>query len=185
MPTPEPQDEVKKRDDKKSNLLTDYLRTFTQLEAFIEKVTGLGIIRDAEDKPAQSAFDSACDSLKAANIQPPGAIGEAQQIPFRERLLNVGVFILPNCQDEGMLESLCLKYVEIHHATTLQCVDNYYDCLKDNGVTLPTNLTKARTWTFLAAQNLSDPLVGRAAQANIWPWDDRAFDQIKQFLRSL
>src|SRR5262245_30113472 len=51
--------------------LTAYLKTFTQLADFVEKVTSLGIIRDAEDKLASDGFTSVCASLKIAGIEPP------------------------------------------------------------------------------------------------------------------
>lgn len=159
--------------------LTAYLETFTQLEKFIEKVTSIGIIRDAEDKPATSAFSSVCDSLKAVKIEPPQNIGMAEQ-----KAIKVGVFILPDCQNKGMLETLCLASLS-DQLVTLACMNGYFDCLETNGITLPKNMAKARTWAFLATQNLSDPQVGRAAQAKIFPWNNDAFKPLREFIAAL
>lgn len=88
------------------NNLTDYLRTFSRLPGFVEMVRSLGIIRDAEDKPASVAFESVCGSLGVANLPIPSQPG----IMYGE-LFRAGVFILPNCVDRGMLEDVCLESV--------------------------------------------------------------------------
>ena len=173
------QSQIEVRDFGDIDNLTAYLETFTQLEKFIEKVTSLGIIRDAEDKPAKSAFSSVCSSLKTVRIEPPENIGAVAQ-----NTLKIGVFILPDCQNEGMLETLCLRSVSDQPAS-LACIDGYFDCLEKNGIALPKNKAKARTWTFLAAQNLSDPQVGRAAQAKIFPWNSDAFKPLREFISAL
>ncbi|MEK7833487.1 MAG: DUF3226 domain-containing protein, partial [Acidobacteriota bacterium] len=49
-------DRIQVRDFGSISDLTDYLKDFTQKADFIETVTSLGIIRDAEDKPASSGF---------------------------------------------------------------------------------------------------------------------------------
>ncbi len=120
-----------------------------------------------------------CDSLKAVKIEPPQNIGVVEQ-----KALTVGVFILPDCQNEGMLETLCLQSVN-DQSVTLACMDGYFDCLEKNGVTPPKNIAKARIWTFLATQNLSDPQVGRAAQAKIFPWNSDAFKPLREFIAAL
>lgn len=159
--------------------LTDYLKDFTQLADFIENVTCLGVIRDAEDKPASDGFASVCASLKTVGIEPPDKIGEVEK-----KTIKVGVFILPDCQNKGMLETVCLEAVA-NEVNVLQCVNDYYDCLRARGVIWPANITKAKTWTFLATKNLSDPQVGRAAQAKIWSWDSKAFERLRSFLEGM
>src|SRR5258708_33786007 len=51
--------------------LTPYLKVFTKLQRFREFVTSIAIIRDAEDQPAKSGFDSVCSSLKDADLPLP------------------------------------------------------------------------------------------------------------------
>ncbi len=172
-------DRIQVRDFGSISDLTDYLKDFTQKADFIETVTSLGIIRDAEDKPASSGFDSVCHSLKTAGITPPEKIGEVEQ-----KTIKVGVFILPDCQNEGMIETLCLDSVA-NEASALQCVNDYFNCLKAKSVTWPANITKAKTWAFLATKDISDPQVGRAAQTKIWHWDANAFEKLRNFLKDL
>lgn len=172
-------DRIQVRDFGSIGDLTDYLKDFTQLADFIENVTSLGIIRDAEDNPARDGFTSVCASLRTVGIEPPDNIGEVVQ-----KTIKVGVFILPDCQNRGMLETVCLEAVA-NEVDVLQCVDDFYDCLRAKGVNWPTNITKAKTWTFLATKNLSDPQVGRAAQKQIWPWNGNAFERLREFLQGL
>src|SRR5262249_53383464 len=146
-------DQIQVRDFGSINDLTPYLKDFTQLADFIEKVTSLGIIRDAEDKPASDGFANVCASLRTAGIGPPDRIGSVEQ-----KTIKIGIFILPDCQNEGMLETVCLEAVA-SEVGLLQCVDDYFQCLHAKGVDGPANIIKAKTWTFLATKNLSDPQV--------------------------
>jgi hypothetical protein len=162
--------------------LVPYLRTFTQLAGFIETVTGLGIIRDAENNLAHTAFQSVSDSLRVVNIIPPPQIGVVQPGD-----LKVGVYILPDCQSVGMLETLCLQAIAAHtaQAEALQCVDEYFACLQNHNLAWPTNMDKARVWAFLSGQMSADPQVGRAAQKKVWNWDSVAFARLRKFFIDL
>jgi hypothetical protein len=67
----------------------------------------------------------------------------------------------------------------------MACVDGYFDCLSQNGLKPPKNESKAKLWVYLAAQNLPDPQVGRAAQAKIFPWDSHTFKPLCEFISAL
>jgi hypothetical protein len=100
--------------------------------------------------------------------------------------LAVGVFILPNCQDTGMLEHLCLEAVaeQSESAAVLPCVSDFFTCLEKQG-RKPANLTKARFAGYALARDVVDPQLGRAAQKGAIPWNAKAFDQLKAFLASV
>jgi hypothetical protein len=95
----------------------------------------------------------------------------------------VSILILPDAVTPGMLESLCLAAVENDPA--MQCVDAYFNCLKQQMAVSPRNLTKSPLHAFLSSRPKSDLLVGEAASAGYFPWNHPAFDQVKQFLQSL
>ena len=160
--------------------LTGYLRTFSSAREFREKVNALGVIRDAEAGPAANAFQSVCASLKAAGLTSPAALGA-----YGEGTPRTGVFILPDCHQPGMLETLCWQILEgdAKAASQIQCVKAYLDCLRPQ--TQIQNEAKAKVWTFLAGRGEFDPLVGRAAQVGIWDWTSPALTQLSGFLRSL
>lgn len=140
-------------------------------------VVSLGVVRDA-DTNAASAFQSVCDALQAAGL------------PFPERMSvaigtnpQVVVMILPNGEDPGMLEDLCLAAVANNPA--MPCVEEYFDCVQKQADSLPRNMSKAKIHTFLSSKTDPDKRLGEAAQAGYWPWNNPAFNQIKQFLRAL
>ncbi len=152
-------------------------------------VQSLAVFRDADtpfgDPPAVSiatteaikAFQSVCGSLKHVGLTCPAAHGRFVDGPPR-----VGVFIVPNGIDDGMLETLCLHSVST--SPEFPCVEGYFQCLQGHGP-LPTNLHKARAHAWLASRLEPGKRVGEAAQAGYWPWDSDAFTELWSFIRSL
>jgi len=167
--------------------LRPFLVAFCNRPEFKTVVTALAIIRDAETvdpasptppSAADRAFQSVCSALQAAGQPIP-----ATPIQFTETRPRVGVFMLPNCVDDGMLETLCFDSVKTDAIAS--CVNTFFSCMDTATGTSPRNLFKARAFAYLATQNISDPLVGRAAQAGIWPWEHSLFGPLKSFLRDL
>ena len=172
--------EVRTFGDISKNNLQTYLEIFTAKAVFKERVKALGVIRDAETKPADSAFQSVCGALRGAKLSAPAGFGRFEREP-----LAVGVFILPNCRDAGMLETLCLQAAEnVEQASgskLLPCVDEFFACLEKRGQ-VPANPQKARFAGYALAQDIIDPQLGRAAQQGKIPWVSPAFNLWKEFL---
>jgi hypothetical protein len=156
--------------------LASYLKTLVVRPGYLN-VVSLGITRDA-DNSAQSAFQSVCGSLQRASLpvpsQPGEVVGDNPQ---------VSVMILPDGQNKGMLEDLCLAAVEAD--PVLQCVDEYFNCVYTTVGREPNNIAKARVHAWLASQIEPDKRLGEAAKAGYWPWDSPGFDRLKQFLQAL
>lgn len=162
--------------------LQTYLEIFTQRAVFKEKVTKLAIIRDAESNSAVGAFQSVCSALSAAKLVTPTVIGQFTQPP-----LCVGVFILPDCNQPGMLETLCLEAAaecEVNSPTKLlPCVDEFFRCV--GTATAFDNPTKARFAAYALASGVVDPQLGRAAQKRIIPCEAKVFAPLIAFLKQL
>jgi len=169
--------------------LSPFLKAFCSRPEFKTLVTSLAIVRDAETvvpasdaqaspSSVERAFESICYSLRAANQQVPSA-----PALFAGQNPKVGIFILPNCRDDGMLETLCFESVKTD--ALVACVDSFFDCMGTATNSRPRNLPKTRTFAYLATRDISDPLVGRAAQMKIWPWDSPVFGPLKDFLSQL
>jgi hypothetical protein len=161
--------------------LTPYLKVFTTYKDFRELVNSVAIIRDAEDKPATFAFDSVCAALRTVGLPCP-----TSPASFSDGMPRTGIFVLPDCQQSGMLETLCWSALQSDHgfAPQLGCVTTYLNCLKQAN-TVIRNETKARVWTYLAGKGHFDPQVGRAAQAKVWDWTSPALQQLSVFLKAL
>lgn len=173
--------EVEVRDFGSLDDLSPFLKLFTSYKAFRETVTSLAIIRDAEEKPALSAFESVCAALKSVNLPFPDTMAT-----FSGGTPRTGVFILPDCQHEGMLETVCWSILESDANSTrhLECVEAYLGCLRKCGVE-PRNEAKAKVWSYLAGVGQDDPQVGRAAQANVWDCASPALAPLAEFLKAL
>lgn len=156
--------------------LPSYLKTLLLRPGYLE-IVSLGITRDA-DNSAQSAFQSICRSLSSVSLTVPRKPGEvAGDSP------QVSILILPNNQNSGMLEDLCLYAIETD--PVLQCVDEYLECVGKTIGRKPNNIAKARVHAWLSSQIEPDKRLGEAAKANYWPWSSPRFDCLKQFLQAL
>ena len=160
------------------NDLTDFLEIFVALEEFEGGVASIGIVRDAERRPAQSALQSVQGSLRRVGLPVPQRLNQPS-----EGYPTVNVFVLPDNQSAGMLETLlCRTFAD----TPLdKCIDQFFDCVAaDTGAPIHRP-EKARAHAYIAVQR--DPLVSVwvAAQRGYWNLDHPAFNQIRAFLRTL
>ena len=71
--------QVEVRDFGSLTVLTDFLKVFTGYKEFRESVVSVGIIRDAEDMPAESAFRFVCYSLQVVGLTCPGGLRRFQR----------------------------------------------------------------------------------------------------------
>ncbi len=156
--------------------LSNYLRGLSKRPGY-QELESLAIFRDA-DQNAQSAFQSVEYYLKATQLASPNKSGK-----FAEGKPRVGVFILPDGVNPGMLEDVCLAAVQSSKEMT--CVDQYFQCLASTTQKQPRHLSKARVHAWLSSQSEPDKRLAEAAAAGYWPWESQAFDSIKQFLRAL
>ena len=154
----------------------DFLETLKSTDGF-DQVISLAIIRDAEIN-AISAFDSVCRILKQTAFDVP-----AETNTSTEGSLKISVFILPDCINNGSLETLCLQTVRNDPATP--CVEQFFTCIQDNGLPLPKNLQKANIHAFLSSRQRPNLLLGQAAHAGYWPWNHVALDTLKEFLNNI
>lgn len=140
-------------------------------------VVSLGVVRDADDNPT-AAFQSVHDALEAANLPAPTSpLSPTVDSP------QVTVMILPAAHSTGALEDLCLQSTTQDPATI--CVEQYFQCLQQQGLPAPQNLAKARIQVFLASRQEPGKRLGEAAQKGYWAWGDNAFDEVKDFLQQV
>ena len=128
--------------------LAPFLKVFTGYKQFRETVTSVAIVRDAEAKPAASAFDSVCAALRAVNLPCPDNLAS-----FSAASPRTGIFVLPDCRSPGMLETLCWSVLQADAACArpVGCVTNYLACLREANAE-PRIEAKAKVWTYLAGQ---------------------------------
>jgi hypothetical protein len=147
-------------------------------------VVSLAIIRDADVTAQGSAVSAATSALASVrtSLQAVALAAPTIHASFEVGPPRVGVFIMPNGADDGMLESLCMESVSA--TAEFACVQDYLNCLAQAGAT-PSNRPKAEAHAWLASRPYPDKRVGEAAQASYWPWTSQAFDELWQFLRAI
>jgi hypothetical protein len=169
-------DQVEVRNMGGNDDLGDFIELIQVTPGF-DRVTSLGVVRDAEGDVA-SAFAAVRNCLSRVGLPKPESLNTvAIGHPA------VSVFILPDCVAPGMLETLCWQSVNDDPA--VQCVNDYFECLEAQGVSLPVNRAKASVHAFLSSRSRPDLLVGQAAHVGYWPWDNPVFGPLKSFLQNL
>ncbi|MBM4431387.1 MAG: hypothetical protein FJ026_13745 [Chloroflexi bacterium] len=156
--------------------LPDQLKALLSTSGFPE-VLALAIVRDA-DGNACGAFQSVCSALAGAGLPVPSA-----ELEWTGKNPQVAIMILPGDGQPGQLEDLCLRAVQ--NDLALPCVERYFDCLRENGISVLKDPSKATVQVFLASKPRAYLRVGEAAQGGYWPFDAPAFTRIREIVEHL
>ena len=186
--------------DGKDNLRNE-LKTITKIPDF-SKVQLFGIVRDA-DNNIEGAFKSICQILKNNNYMPPD-----KPNTFSSGAPKVGIYIMPNNKDDGMLEDLCLKTVK--DSPLIECIEELIECAnlmyengevkeffekydyfknkevyrknfsKSNGKI--KNIAKAKAQAYLSLMPVIVSSVGVGATKGYWNLESEELNELKKFL---
>lgn len=162
--------------------------SITELAAFLKQfvrnaqfkklpVRSIGIIRDAE-QDATSAFQSICTALYKAEL----AVPEQPCLPTKHEP-NVNIFILPDSETAGMIETLILRAVKDDPG--FECVDRYLECVIQLTNSVPKPMDKARLLAYLASKPDIKPLTGFAARAGYLNLASQAYEPLRNFLLAI
>lgn len=160
--------------------LRKHLRAMVTTPGF-NQVVSLAVVRDADHDP-HAAFQSIQNALQGAHLPVP----DCPLLPVAKLLasgqkLQVVAMIVPGANRTGMLEDICLDAVAQDPA--MRCLDQYFECLKTTHIPLPGNTSKAKIQAFLASRPEPGKRLGEAAQADYFPWEHQAFDEVKRFVQ--
>ena len=154
----------------------EFLRAFAAMPGFA-KVGSIGVVRDAEGRPAVSAFDSVRSSLQRAGLPVPERPGQRSPgVPA------VTVFVLPDNDRPGMLETLLRE--SFANTPEDRCVDAYVECLREAGIPVDRP-DKARVHAWLASRREPHVSAGVAALKGYWDLKHPAFARLRAFLSGL
>lgn len=158
--------------------LAPFLKQFVRNAQFKKlPVRSIGIVRDAE-QDANAAFQSICTALDKAEL----AIPDQPCIP-KQHEPAVNVFILPDSESAGMIETLILRVVQ--DELGFECVDRYLECVIHSTGIVPKPMDKAKLLTFLASKPDIKPLTGFAARAGYLNLVSQAYDPLRNFLLTI
>ena len=137
----------------------------------------MGVVRDADNDGA-AAWNSVCGAVREAGLQAPDGHGD-----FSDGPPDVGVFIIPDAQAQGALETLCVR--SLAETPAGDCVNRYLACLENRDALASTNRDKSFAHAWLASR--PDPMarVGEGAQQGEWNFEHPAFAPLVQFVKRL
>ena len=156
------------------------LPLLTKLDGF-RNIEAIGFIRDAEALPGNSAFVSVCETLRKNNLPVPESIKR-----FADGKPKIGIFIMPDNQSPGTLESLCLQALEGQKIEN--CINEYVSCFyPDMGQAEKDkfNGPKSRVLSYLSSRAPIVNSLGLGAHYGYWDFSNGCFDEIKKFLHDL
>lgn len=149
----------------------------------IDRLRSLGIIVDAEERHAQSAFQSAVSALSSAVTSAEVAI----EIPTAVRQITrggcaCGIFVLPDCNSSGCFEDLVVKIIETLPVST--CVDAFIECARSSKVELRRE-SKARVAAYFALTTRPESSFTTAYKQGHIPLEHPELEPLKNFLTEL
>ncbi|MFQ5880501.1 MAG: DUF3226 domain-containing protein, partial [Dehalococcoidia bacterium] len=154
--------------------LASFLKALRDTSGFRERVSSVGIVRDAEAS-ASSAFQSVQSAVQNAGWEAP----QQPMTPAGDSP-KVTVLILPDANRPGMLEDLLLEAVS--DDPVIPCVNKYFECVNARLGSVPRPMPKARAHAFLASRERPHLRVGEAADAGYWQLDNAAYNHDREFL---
>lgn len=157
--------------------LSTYLKTLKVRPNFSQLVS-IGITRDTDDELITDIFKSICSALTKADLPIPESLSQPSQgIP------KISIFILPDNQNHGMLETLCLQ--SLQNDKSMNCVNQYFNCLNTETSIFPKNIDKAKIHAWLASREIPDKRLAEASEAGYFDFNNSAFNSLKDFILSL
>jgi hypothetical protein len=111
---------------------------YIQYEGALTKIKNIGFVRDAEQHEAQSAFNSICSVLRKYALPCPTELRKL----IKDNGKKVTIFIMPNNNNCGMLEDLCIAAIKDTDIFT--CVEWFVKCYETKIEKNKYNLSKAK-----------------------------------------
>jgi hypothetical protein len=146
------------------------IKSISNIPGF-NKVTSFALIRDSDNLPPQSAFDSIRHALRTVGLPVPTIINT-----FTDTNPSIGIYIMPGNSQNGMLEDLCLNSINDYPINN--CIDAFINC----SVEKPSNESKSRVLCYLATKNPLVNSLGLGALNGHWDLNSQVFNDINEFL---
>jgi hypothetical protein len=152
---------------------------YIQSEGALEKIKNIGFVRDAEKLEAKSAFDSICSVLSKYALPCPTELRKL----IKDNGKKVNIFIMPNNNNCGMLEDLCITAIK--DTDVFACVECFIKCYETKIEKGKYNATKAKILAYLSTRTPIVNALGLAARQGVWNFAEPCFADIKKFLKEL
>ena len=103
---------------------------------------------------------------------------------FTKSKTKIGTFIMPDCKNQGMLETLCIKSLD--NEPISNCIDNYIYCVESVLGKLE-KIDKRKVQIYIAAKtkDCEEKNIGHAINSGMFDLSHNVFDEIKEFLKKM
>ncbi len=158
---------------------------FIKLRGF-DELESIAFVCDSDNRSAVSSFNSLCRIIENVTAEEPSFSGNivlpSRMGEFSEGNPKIGIYVMPNNSDLGMLENLCLDSVADYPA--MECVNEFIQCvllLEEE----PKNIPKAKVQTFLASKEKIVNRLGLGAMKGYWKFESPVWNELKTFISNL
>jgi len=155
------------------------LSVYLQTEGALDRIKNIGFVRDAEEREATAAFQSIRSVLSSFKLPLPVELCKVIEQDGKR----TSIFIMPNNNNCGMLEDLCLT--SIQGTDVYACVESFAACYENKIEKEKYNAAKAKILAYLSTRVPIVNAIGLAAEQKVWDFTKPCFDDIKKFLKEL
>jgi hypothetical protein len=147
----------------------------------------VGIILDADSSQVNSRIDKVntfIDKINSRKIKNMSFDKIKKCGEFSKTKTKIGTFIMPDCQSQGMLETLCIR--SLNTEPILNCINNYISCVEGILGNLE-KIDKRKVQIYIAAKtkDCEEKNIGHAINSNMFDLSHNVFDNIKIFLKRM
>ena len=152
--------------------LEKFLKSTRSFTGF-NQIKSIGIILDADSQPegVQCTFEKAQNALGSIQFPIPTQMGKPEVVNGKRAI----IWVMPNNQDDGELEDLCLAALANHGL--MPCVQQIEACV--GRITQPpSKLAKSRFYTLLAWLDPPGRRLAEISDSKIQNWNLTVFEPL-------
>lgn len=152
--------------------LNNFLKGASSWTGF-NQVKSIGIILDADSQPegVRSTFEKAQNALRSIHFPAPTQMAKPEVRNGKRAI----IWVMPNNQDDGELEDLCLVALANH--ALIPCVRQIEKCV-DRIAKPPSKSAKSRLYTLLAWLDRPGRRLAELSDSEIQSWNLKAFEPL-------
>jgi len=152
--------------------LENFLKGARDFTGF-NQVKSIGIILDADSQPegAQPTFEKAQNALRSIQFPVPTQMGKPEVTIGKTAI----IWVMPNNQDDGELEDLCLVALANH--ALIPCVQQIEECIARKTES-PARSAKSRLYTLLAWLDRPGRRLAEISDSEMRSWELNVFEPL-------
>lgn len=153
-----------------------WLKLFTTLDGFGDKIRAIGVIQDAEENAA-SSFQCTAQALRNVGLVPP-----AQPAETTTGKPAIGILVMPQNSPSGCLEHAMLE--ARRPDVPLQCAEQYLQCV-GVGTKGENWQAKVKVHALIAASDNPAWTLSESIAAGVWDFAKPSLGIMKEFISLL